>query len=261
MDIFDLATKNQAKFTENEKDTLSRMMDIMDAIPNLSINELAKQVHTSKSSILRLSQKLGFSGYSEFKYYLKTSNTEKNIESKDLLSIQTGDIEKTKSILDKLDLVRILKLFQESNRIYFYGTGYAQRNAINEFFIDILTLGKYSLFLPSKSELKLQVANMQSNDLVVIVSLSGTCNEIKDSIFQLKAKHVPFISITNFSQNFLSNQTPYNLFFYATPVYLTQTRQEFRTFLGLHIVFDTIFRLITQDHYHLKGGITNESTS
>ncbi|MDY4308061.1 hypothetical protein SNF32_15765 [Enterococcus mundtii] len=37
----------------------------------MSINELAKQCNVSRTTIMRFCQKLGFDGFSEFKYHLK----------------------------------------------------------------------------------------------------------------------------------------------------------------------------------------------
>lgn len=64
----------------------------------MTITELAQSSLTSKSSVLRLTKKLGFSGYSEFKYNLR-NQLNKNSQTHKTMSfaeMQDNDIEETK---------------------------------------------------------------------------------------------------------------------------------------------------------------------
>lgn len=73
---------------------------------NLSINELAKKCYTSRTSVLRFSKKLGFSGYSELKFFVNDNNNE------------SGPGES----LDE-DLANILKKLYVCDKILIYGNG------------------------------------------------------------------------------------------------------------------------------------------
>lgn len=73
---------------------------------SLSINELAKKCYTSRTSVLRFSKKLGFSGYSELKFFVYDSDYESRI----------GD-----SIDENLD--EIFKKMYACDKILIYGNG------------------------------------------------------------------------------------------------------------------------------------------
>lgn len=67
--IEELITKHQKLFGELDKEIIAYMLNNPEQIKKLSITELADITFTSKSTVLRLVKKLGFSGYSEFKYH------------------------------------------------------------------------------------------------------------------------------------------------------------------------------------------------
>lgn len=245
MVLLELMKLHQKELTAGEMETLSMLVEVSERIPDLNIIELANEVHTSKSSLLRLTKKLGFSGYSEFKYYLKRNSADKKWINQDLLKSQQQDIEETQKILGQIDLLPLVKKIYKAKKIYCYGTGYAQKNALNEFFMSILFSGKNALFLPSKTEFDMQMPLINKEDIVVVVSLSGQREEIKENVLMLNARNIPYISVTNFSQNFLASHTALNLFFYASPIYIPNREHELFTFLGLHIALDTLFRVYT----------------
>ena len=57
--------------SDNEKDMIQDIRNHKADVVDMPINELAKVLLSSKSSVLRLAQKLGYTGYSELKYSLK----------------------------------------------------------------------------------------------------------------------------------------------------------------------------------------------
>ncbi len=120
------------ELNENEKAIVEYIIKNKEKCQEMTIIELAKETLTSKSSILRLTQKLGFSGYSEFKYSIRKDISKKNVtgEKQDLYSLQIEDIETTKKIFEQTELTPILKQLDEAERIFCYGTGWGQRNVL-----------------------------------------------------------------------------------------------------------------------------------
>lgn len=55
--------KEMQNFTNHEKDVANYILTHMEQIPDMSAGELAKSSLTSKATVVRLSQKLGLSGY------------------------------------------------------------------------------------------------------------------------------------------------------------------------------------------------------
>ena len=62
--------KEMKSFTNHEKDIANYILAHMEQISDMSAGELAKSMLTSKATVVRLSQKLGLSGYHEFKLKL-----------------------------------------------------------------------------------------------------------------------------------------------------------------------------------------------
>ena len=69
--LSDLINENYKKLNDADLYSLKRIETIGKDIEKMNIEQVASHCDTSKSSILRLTQKLGFSGYSEFKNYIK----------------------------------------------------------------------------------------------------------------------------------------------------------------------------------------------
>ena len=62
--------------TKKELEILRYVHDNSALIQTMSIQQFAKNINYSTSTVLRFCRKLGFSGYPELKYYLKNKVTE-----------------------------------------------------------------------------------------------------------------------------------------------------------------------------------------
>ena len=70
--IMDIISKNNIKLSKSEQAILTRIKTLESDISDLSINEFAKTFYVSTATTTRFSQKLGFNGYLEFRYALKS---------------------------------------------------------------------------------------------------------------------------------------------------------------------------------------------
>ena len=78
MDFDTQAELLYADLNDSEKEMIQYIKSHKQEVINMTINELAKILLSSKSSVLRLAKKLGFTGYSELKYALKKRNSKKS---------------------------------------------------------------------------------------------------------------------------------------------------------------------------------------
>lgn len=67
--IESLYNENYSKMSENELYIFDYVMKNIAPISRISITDLSKELAVSKSTISRFTQKIGFSGFSEFKFY------------------------------------------------------------------------------------------------------------------------------------------------------------------------------------------------
>ena len=70
--------KSEKGFTNHEKDVARFILENLERIPQMSAGEVAKGAFTSKATVVRLGQKLGLSGYQEFRIKLVAEVSQKN---------------------------------------------------------------------------------------------------------------------------------------------------------------------------------------
>ena len=155
MTLEQLIHQHLEELSELDKDILQFILANPEQVQSSGIMELATMVHASKSSVLRTTKKLGFSGYSELKYFLRHSEANEQTETneKDIFEKQFDDIKKTLEYMHSVNLEPINEMFDKSQIIYCYATGFSQKNAIDEFYKMMLHVDKRVLVLPNKTEL------------------------------------------------------------------------------------------------------------
>lgn len=249
MNLRDLIHSRQKDFSETEKEILAYMLENQSAVEKMTISALATAAHVSKSSVIRLTKKLGFSGYSELKYFLKSTKEHPNENLYDVLANQQKDLSDTQKYLEQLDFAPLIELLANANIVYCYGTGYAQKNAANEFSKSLLGCQVRSMVLPAKTEFDVSMSAFTKQDLVIFLSLSGETEEMKENIKILKLRQIPYIAITQFSQNYMASLANYSLHYHVTPMVIHGQSRQLHSFITLNLLLDTIIR-----HYIISLG-------
>lgn len=243
MNLETLMQKHQKHLSEMDWAILGYILENERDVMQLSIIELGEKVHSSKSSILRLTKKLGFSGYSEFKYFMRQSkqNNSGTTET-DLVDLQTKDIENKVKLAQQTDFTSLSKAIQKANTVYCYATGYSQRKVIEEFSKMLMVCDKRSIIILVKTELDISMSMITKEDIVLIVSLSGETDAIKENILSLNARKIPVVSITAFSHNFFAEHAQYAYFYYSTAFIVSGKEHIAQSLVGLSVLVDLIYR-------------------
>ncbi|MBO0422402.1 MurR/RpiR family transcriptional regulator [Enterococcus plantarum] len=243
MDLETLMQKHQKQLSEMDWTILGYILENEQDLIHLSIIELGEKVHSSKSSILRLTKKLGFSGYSEFKYFMRQSKQHTIATTgTDLIALQTKDIENTVKLAQQTDFTLLSKAIQKANTVYCYATGYSQRKVIEEFSKMLMICDKRSIIIPVKTELDISMSMITKEDIVLFVSLSGETDDVKQNILSLNARKIPVVAITTFSHNFFAEHAQYAYFYYSTPFTVSGKEHIAQSLVGLSVLVDLIFR-------------------
>lgn len=227
---------------ENDKEIISYIMNNKKKVVDMTITELAQSSLTSKSSILRLTKKLGYSGYSEFKYSLQNQlndETQHN-ESLNFTEMQNSDIKDTKRLFNQIDLEPILKKIYTSNQIFCYGTGWGQRTVLTNFIRSLIPLNKFPVLLASLEEFEMTTEFMSEDDLLIVVSLSGDIKEAEKAMRGLVFRDIPILSITELRNNEYASLATYNLYYSVNPIIYNE--REVTSLLPLYITTDLLFR-------------------
>lgn len=221
MKIEEIINENYNYLSDIDTAIAKYVLDNKKEVGDMGINDLAKSSFSSKSSVLRFAQKLGFSGYSELKNYIKREEaiSTEAFETNDLYDQVITDIKRTLEYLKNIDLTSIYEMIEKSQNIYVLTTGVAQENQAYEIQRLFLMIGKPIHVLPGtihSSEYRRIMENVTAKDLIIVLSLSGE-NPNLDGLLDIPhVKGTKTISLTNFKSNRLAGRTDYNLYASST---------------------------------------------
>ncbi|MHC5248622.1 MurR/RpiR family transcriptional regulator [Enterococcus sp. LJL90] len=252
MNLETIARQHQKDLGELDQEILAYIIDNQALVTKMSIIELGEAVHTSKSTILRLTKKIGFTGFSEFKYFIKQNQQEDTTAAKvDIFDAQQQDIQRTIAYLDNVDFSRILQEMHRSETIYCYGTGYSQRKIVDEFSKMMMAVEKRVICLPNSTEFDMAMPMIKKADMVIFVSLSGETEEVKENLISLKMRGITTMAFTAFGDNFFSKNADYALFYYITPIAVGK-KSYVTSLVSLSCGMDYLFRKFGEFLYDLN---------
>lgn len=176
------------KVKENLTDTENYILKVIENdenIYNYSIEQLAKKCHTSRTTVLRLSKKLGFKGYSELKYFLKNTKNQKN----------NSIDEKIKELLKKdFKLNEFYEIIDKSKKIYIFAKDFNSiliAKYLKKLFFQI----KRTCFIyDGSSEIEQILTRINKNDMLLIIELNETENTKIVKSSYIKSKNKVFLS-------------------------------------------------------------------
>ena len=185
------------------------------AVRRSSIHELARACNVSTTTIVRFAQKLGLEGFGEFKLLLKREQAPAVEYDTNTLEGLNRFYAQTVDKVCSLNFDRASSLIHEANRIFTYSSGYVQNNVVQElkrlFFYDNILI--YDVL--AREEFRNLVHSLTKDDLFIIVSFSGESPAVTELGHLLKARDIPFISITRLHDNTLASLSTVN--FYISP--------------------------------------------
>lgn len=224
MRLEQIINKYYDHLNENDLHVLSFITQNIDFCIDRTVSEIAEYSNVSPSTIIRMTKKLDFKGYSEFRYFLKEESKKKQQSKKndvDLFRTSTvlEDVRETIRLFEQDNSIEeIYKVLEESNKIFGYATGYGQELMLKEFSRILTNKNIYLFQIPSKSELELISENMTSKDLIFVISLSGNIEEIESVLKKIRLNGVTIVSVTSFSRNDLSYLADYNLYYQVSNI-------------------------------------------
>lgn len=235
-----LLNKYYDHLNDNDLHIINIMHNNMSQLPTMKIQELSQLTHTSISTIHRLVKKLGFEGYSDFKFYTKLKSQENTKQVEQTHSI-IEDVQRTIEHLDMLDYDVLNTLIDAAPLIYIFGTGMAQQNVARDAQRHLLSISKKVILLNDENELNMAIDQMTQDDLMFIISLSGETQNIMQPIHILKARQLNYVSITTLHDNFIAQNAKFNIYVSSTPLQFFNNIQ-YHSFTPYYVIFDYIVR-------------------
>lgn len=199
-------------FSTTEKEIAGHILENPQLVVDMSIHELAKHTFSSASSIVRLCNHTGYSGYKEFRkavtYELAMREQSKRIQQKEIThsdSLQDiidkityaniVSLEETRELMDVTVLRSCVDLIKNARVIYLFGLG-ASLCAAKDAYLKFLRLNKLCVINEDWHSQILQAKNADHRDLGIVISYTGATTEVIECMKIMKENKTPIIAIT-----------------------------------------------------------------
>ncbi|MCY7707227.1 MurR/RpiR family transcriptional regulator [Bacillus safensis] len=229
--------------SETERYLLNYIHQHLEDISTLSIVTLSERANVSTATIVRLMKKIGYNGYTSFKYRLKqekkmtdASDQLKNIDEDIKLAIRKNEEEVLKTIqLQSIGQIEdAVQKIHNADKIYIFGRGFSEMIA-KEMTIKLQLIGKTCEVHDDPNIIRLKSRDIEKSELAIFVSLNGETAELVEACQNLSMKQVTTITVTTRIDSTLSKISDMTLVGYKGeqsffPDY------EVRSRLSLHVI-------------------------
>lgn len=192
--------------TEIEEKVLKYILDNIDKVIELGVRGIAKNNFTSTSTIMRLSKKLGYTGFIDMHYNLmslaKRTNLKYDEDNEFIKNFTDGVFMKYNSQIAVEQFVDIL--MKGSHKFLFiYATGFSGIIAeyINK---KLLILGKKCIISSGTDSVGIFENNLDDISCMIVVSKSGETKFVLDKVKTAKENGIKVVSFTNEHDNSIS---------------------------------------------------------
>lgn len=212
MRLAELVNRHYNELNENDLMIWQYIQEHKKACSEISIEELSSICCISRTTISRFTQKLGFDGFREFKLHLKFELELHKDANNALLEDVISDYHKCIDTMKDVDLTEVFQYLEQANRLFVYGTGEVQNAASKMIKRMFLNTKRFFITLYGKNELMMAIENMDMDDFIIIISLSGENPLAIEAAQKLRAKGGYIVSITELSNNTVAKIAHKNLY-------------------------------------------------
>ena len=198
--------------TDKERAITHHMLDLGAAMQGVAIRSIAETMGASEAMIVKLAQKLGFTGYRELKQtlvnYGRSSvaglHREINPDDDAQLSVSkvfntaVQSLQETLAVLDYAQLEAAAKAIATAGQRNFYGTGgsgIVAEDASHKF----LRIGLVSTTYTDAHLMAMSSALLEKGDVALGISYSGETRIVVDALERASKSGATVIAITNFA--------------------------------------------------------------
>lgn len=194
MDL-EIVTKGK-QLSDNDRIILTYLASHVNELEGVSLRKIAATLYTSPATIVRLAQKLEFSGYLELFYFLKNQYQPQNqlVEATVDISIPTEKIAPS--------IQAMKKIYQENQGkfITIYATGFS--SIIAEYlYKKLLVNGIKTLFVSAADSSGIINNNADNISMLIVISKSGETQKLIEKMHFSRERMIPTILFTGNSQS------------------------------------------------------------
>lgn len=255
--------KEKDNFSPTEQIVIEYLLNHYQEVMNLSARQLAEKTYTSSAAVVRLCQKLGLKGYSEFKIkftseVMRTSTQngmQKNaISNRDsvmsivnkVACIQVEAIEETKNELNPNQLMRTVQMLEQANHVDFYAMDSNLQIAKNACYC-FLHAGKLATVNTAINAQYVQAMATPKDHLAIIISRTGENRKLIEIAEILKKRKVQIIVLTSVQSSTLTDLSNESFYISTEKDFAELGTLVFLT--GANYIVDVLFSLLFAKHY------------
>jgi DNA-binding MurR/RpiR family transcriptional regulator len=116
-----LSSVNQLELSDSEARIFDYISKHRDVVAWMTLEDLCNKLYVSNATIVRFTQKLGCTGFSEFKFRLRTLPTVDKQELNTILPKKAAQFDDIISSIQEEDILYICKSIHECSSFYIYG--------------------------------------------------------------------------------------------------------------------------------------------
>ena len=253
-------------FSTTEQEIAEHILSNPQLVVDMSIHQLAKHTFSSASSIVRLCNHTGYSGYKEFRkavtYELAMREQSKRVEQQEIThsdSLQDiidkitysniVSLEETRELMDVTTLRACVDLIKNARVVYLFGLG-ASLVAAQDAYLKLLRLNKMAVINADWHSQLLQAKNADSRDVGLVISYSGATTEVIECMKIMKENNVPTIAITRCVNSPVSELASQKLYTTANESVFRSGAMASRT-SQLNII-DILYTALANDQYDMS---------
>lgn len=205
--------------TEKERAIASHMLDLGAAMNGVPIRRIAESMGASDAMVVKLAQKLGFSGYRELKQTLvnygrsSVAGLHREINPADEAQLSVSKVfntavqslQETLSVLDYEQLEAAADAIASANQRAFYGaggSGIVAEDAAHKF----LRIGLVAVPYTDAHLMAMSSAALKKGDVALGVSYGGETRIVVDALERASDNGASVIALTNFANSSITRK-------------------------------------------------------
>lgn len=211
--MIDISKIVQGKnLTEIEIQVVQYIITNIDTVLQMGVRKIAKENFTSPATVIRLSKKLGYSGFVDLYYQLlplvkKAALSQSDVVG-DFLEISEKDFLDYNSIEEVQTFIQnVLNLRQ--SYIFIYATGFSAI-AAEYLYKKLLVLGRKTIFASGMDSIGVFENNLEDIGALVVISKSGETQLIIDKLQAAKEHNIFTVSFTKEIENRIAGLSDLN---------------------------------------------------
>lgn len=225
MDFFEQVNEHIRDLSDNERTIFEYVVRHSSEVADMNIRTLANRCFCSTTTVLRLTRKLGFSGYREFTNQLRlSSHLEKKSKIPSIIQKQSFTEEYLKDIVESVRVTapdtinRICRTLADAHHVYCYGRG-LDRVMANYMYQTLLRLSIPASCPHHRLEVKSAISQVRGDDVVILFCLSGEDPDVISFAEHMLASNGPTcITVTQSGKNTLANMSDFDLYVFNNTI-------------------------------------------